>query len=68
MDETGACPNTQGFPTKRTRLKPPSFFSWVNKIDAFQSPMVCRPQSDFESYLNIGVWFNKYFHRARNFT
>ncbi|KAG0455563.1 hypothetical protein HPP92_024551 [Vanilla planifolia] len=27
-----------------------------------------RPQSDFESYLNIGVWFNKYFHRACNFT
>ncbi|XP_028548103.1 acylamino-acid-releasing enzyme 1-like [Dendrobium catenatum] len=22
-----------------------------------------RPQSDFESYLNIGVWFNKYCKR-----
>jgi len=20
----------------------------------------CRPQSDFESFLKIGVWFNKY--------
>jgi hypothetical protein len=21
---------------------------------------VCRPRSDFESFLNIGIWFKKY--------